>query len=165
MAITLPAAIRATVLVWICAVAAFSVQAQGRFTVSADGQLVTDSTSGLVWRRCAEGMKWNGSICAGKPLKYSFAGAKAAASAAAADGKGWRVPTKEELLSLVDLKAKKKPKIDLTTFPNTPSLSFWATRAGSDDNLNAWLINFANGKLFGNIGQAKFPLRLVRTGP
>jgi hypothetical protein len=165
MAITRPAAIRAALIVWTCAVAAFSAQAQGRFAVSADGQQVTDSTSGLVWRRCAEGMKWNGSICAGKPLKYTFAGAKAAAGAAAADGKAWRVPSKEELLSLVDGKGKKKPKIDVRAFPNTPSLSFWATRAGSDDNLNAWLINFANGRLFGNIGQAKFPLRLVRTGP
>ncbi len=164
MAITLPAAIRAALIVCTCAVAAFAAQAQGRFVVSADGQQVTDSTGGLVWRRCVEGMKWNGSICAGKPLKYNFAGAKAAAAAAAADGKAWRVPTKEELLSLVDAKVKKKPKIDLAAFPNTPSLQFWATRAGGDDNLNAWLINFANGRLLGNIGQAKFRLRLVRTG-
>jgi len=76
MAITRPAAIRAALIVWTCAVAAFSAQAQGRFAVSADGQQVTDSTSGLVWRRCAEGMKWNGSICAGKPLKYTFAGGR-----------------------------------------------------------------------------------------
>jgi hypothetical protein len=163
MAILRPAVIRASLLAWLCAVAACPVQAQGRFAVSADGQQVTDSTSGLVWRRCAEGMKWNDSVCAGKPLKYKFTDAKAAARAAAAGGKAWRVPTREELLSLVDAKAKKKPKIDVRAFPNTPSLSFWATRAGSDDNLNAWLINFANGRLAGNIGQAKFPLRLVRT--
>jgi hypothetical protein len=163
MAILRPAVIRASLLAWICAVAAGSVQAQGRFAVSADGQQVTDSTSGLIWRRCAEGMNWNGSACAGKPLKYKFTGAKAAARAAAAEGKAWRVPTREELLSLVDAKARKKPKIDVRAFPNTPSLSFWATRAGSDDDLNAWLINFANGRLFGNTGQAKFPLRLVRT--
>src|ERR1019366_9698286 len=109
--------------------------------------------------------KWTDTISPAKPPNYPSAGAKAAAGAAAADGKAWRVPSKEELLSLVDGKGKKKPKIDVRAFPNTPSLSFWATRAGSDDNLNAWLINFANGRLFGNIGQAKFPLRLVRTGP
>jgi hypothetical protein len=156
---------RATLLVGICAFAAFSAQAQGRFTVSADGQQVTDSSSGLVWRRCAEGMSWNGSTCAGKPLRYKFAGAKAAAGAAAAGGKAWRLPTRDELRSLVDAKAKKKPRIDATAFPNTPPLSFWATRDGSDDNLNAWLINFSNGRLYGNVGQAKFPLRLVRAGP
>jgi hypothetical protein len=165
MAIMRSAAIRSWLVGGSCALAAFSVQAQGRFTVSADGQQVTDSTSGLVWRRCAEGMKWNGSICAGKPLRVKFTDAKAAARAPAADGKAWRLPSREELRSLVDAKAKKKPKIDVAAFPNTPPLSFWAVREGSDDNLNAWLISFANGKLYGNVGQAKFPLRLVRSGP
>jgi len=165
MAIMRPAAVRAALIVWVCAVAPFSVSAQGRFAVSADGQQVTDASNGLIWRRCAEGMKWSGGRCAGKPLKYSFTAAKATAGAASGDGKSWRVPTREELRSLVNARAKKKPKIDVEAFPNTPSQSFWAMRAGSDDNLNAWLINFGNGKLYGNTGQAKFPLRLVRTGP
>ncbi len=107
-------------------------------------------------------MTWSGSACTGKPLKVTFAGAKAAARAA---GSGWRVPTKDELRALVDMSAKKKPRIDGTAFPNTPAMSFWAMRSGADDDLNAWLINFSNGKLYGNVGQAKFPLRLVRTGP
>jgi hypothetical protein len=165
MATTCPLAIRAPLLVWACAFAAFSVQAQARFAVSADGQQVTDSKNGLVWRRCAEGMQWNGSICSGKPLKVKFAGAKSAAGSAG-DGKTWRIPSKDELLTLIDVKAKKKPKIvDATAFPNTPSLPFWATREGTDDNLNAWLVNFANGKVQGNVGQSKFPLRLVRAAP
>lgn len=158
MAFTRAAAIRATLILAACTAAAFAAQAQTRFAVSADGRQVTESSSGLVWRRCAEGMTWSGSACTGKPLKVTFAGAKAAA------GKGWRVPTKEELLSLVDAQAKKKPRIDATAFPNTPSTPFWATRAGSDDDLNAWLVNFANGRVRGNIGQAKFPVRLVRAG-
>lgn len=169
MAMTCPAAIRATLFVGMCAVAALPAQAQaqahGRFAVSADGQQVTDSSNGLVWRRCAEGMTWNGRLCAGKPLRVKLAGAKAAARAAAADGKAWRLPTRDELRTLVDAKAKKKPRIDATAFPNTPALSFWATREGTDDNLNAWLINFSNGRTYANLGQAKFPIRLVRAGP
>jgi len=147
------------------ATAAISCHAQGRFTISADGLEVSDSASGLIWQRCAEGMRWNGTTCAGKPTRLTFAGAKKAASEAASAGaKAWRVPTKEELLSLVDVKARRKPRIDGEAFPRTPSLSFWAVRAGSNDNLNAWLVNFANGKVLGNIGQVKFPLRLVRAG-
>jgi hypothetical protein len=165
MAMTCPAALRASLFVGVCAVAAFSAQAQGRFAVSADGQQVTDSSSGLVWRRCAEGMAWNGKACAGKPLRVKLAGAKAAARTAAGDGKAWRLPTRDELRALVDVESKKKPRIDATAFPNTPSLSFWATRDGTDDNLNAWLINFSNGRTYANLGQAKFPIRLVRTGP
>ena len=36
-------------------------------------------------------------------------------------------------------------------------------RPGSDDDLSAWLVNFANGKVTGNAGQRRFYLRLVRT--
>ncbi len=158
---TMRAAIRPILLLWIGVFAALTAHAQGRFSVAADGQQVTDSTSGLVWRRCAEGMKWDGHGCAGKAVKYTFAAAKAAATAA---GKGWRLPTRDELHVLLDTKARKKPRIDAASFPNTPPVSFWATRDGSDDNLNAWTINFANGKLYGNTGQAKFAVRLVRSG-
>ena len=31
-------------------------QAQGRYTISSDGQEVTDTTTKLAWRRCAEGL-------------------------------------------------------------------------------------------------------------
>lgn len=161
MATMRPMAIRSILLLWIGAFAAFTAHAQGRYSVAADGQQVSDPSSGLVWRRCAEGMKWDGRLCAGKPARYTFAGAKAAAKSA---GNGWRLPTRDELRVLVDTKARKKPRIDGASFPDTPAVSFWATRDGSDDNLNAWTINFANGKLYGNTGQGKFPVRLVRSG-
>lgn len=140
------------------ALVATASQGQSRFTPSADGQEVTDATTKLVWRRCAEGLSWNGKTCAGKLVKVKYAGAK---SAAAAVGKGWRLPSREELVGLVDM-TKKKPRIDPLAFPGTPSSPFWATKQGSDDNLNAWLVSFANGKVRANLGVAKFPLRLVR---
>jgi hypothetical protein len=142
------------------ALAAASSQAQGRFTVSADGQEVTDSTTQLTWRRCAEGLAWNGKTCAGKLAKYKYGAAKTAASGV---GKGWRIPSRDELVGLVDMN-RKKPRIDPVAFPGTPSLPFWATKEGSTDDLNAWLVSFANGKVRGNLGEAKFPLRLVRAG-
>ncbi|MEO5845456.1 MAG: DUF1566 domain-containing protein [Caldimonas sp.] len=145
------------------ALAACASHAQGRFAVSADGQEVTDSTARLTWRRCAEGMSWDGKACSGKMVKYTYAGAKQKAAAVAKDGgKAWRIPAREELVSLVDMASKKRPRIDAQAFPQTPSAPFWASRTGSDDNLNAWLVSFANGKVRANLGQAKFPLRLVR---
>ena len=145
------------------AFAAFAGHAQGRFQVSADGQEVTDSTTRLTWRRCAEGLRWDGKACSGKLVKYTYALAKQKAAATAKDGgKAWRIPAREELVALVDMDQKKKPRIDKQAFPQTPSAPFWASRAGSDDNLNAWLVSFANGRVRANLGQAKFPLRLVR---
>jgi hypothetical protein len=142
------------------ALAAASSQAQGRFTTSADGQEVTDTSAKLTWRRCAEGLTWDGKTCKGKLAKFKYGDAKAAAKSV---GKGWRIPSREELVGLVDM-TKKKPRIDPLAFPATPSAPFWATKAGSDDNLNAWLVSFANGKVRANLGEAKFPLRLVRAG-
>jgi hypothetical protein len=144
--------------------AATASQGQGRFTVSSDGQEVTDSTTRLTWRRCAEGLHWDSKACSGKLMTFKYAEAReAAAGAAKGAAKAWRIPAKDELVALVDKAAKKKPRIDVLAFPQTPSLPFWAMRPGSDDDLNAWLVNFANGKVHGNAGQRKFPLRLVRT--
>jgi hypothetical protein len=139
--------------------------AQGRFAISEDGHEVTDSVSHLVWHRCVEGMHWEGKACSGKPATFSYAGAKKAATAIAQrEGKAWRIPAREELVALLDMTTKKKPRIDSKAFPQTPAKLFWATRAGTDDDLNAWLVNFANGKVRANNGQSKFPLRLVRAG-
>jgi hypothetical protein len=138
---------------------------QGRFTISADGQEVTDATAGLTWRRCSEGMRWDGKACTGKLLKYTYAGAKDKATRTATEaGKPWRLPAREELVTLVDMKQKKKPRIDKEAFPQTPSALFWASRPGSTDDLNAYLVNFSNGKVRPSIGQSKFPVRLVRVG-
>ena len=136
--------------------AAGAAQAQGRYAVSADGQEVTDTTTRLVWRRCAEGMRLDGKACVGKATRYTYAGARKAGSG------GWRVPTRAELVALVDFGRKKKPRIDTDAFPGTPSAPFWASKPGSDDNLNAWLVSFSNGQVRANLGQSKFPLRLVR---
>jgi hypothetical protein len=145
------------------AVAASASHGQSRFTISADGQEVTDPTARLTWRRCSEGLRWNGKACGGKVLKYSYAGAREKASRTASDeGKAWRIPTREELVSLVDMTRKKKPRIDTQAFPQTPGALYWASRPGSTDDLNVWLVSFSNGKVRPSIGQSKFPLRLVR---
>jgi hypothetical protein len=146
------------------ALVASASQAQGRYTISGDGQEVTDTTTKLAWRRCAEGLRWDGKECSGKVKTFKYSEAKdAAAAASKSDTKAWRIPTKDELVALVDKTATKKPRIDIKAFPQTPAKPFWAMRPGSDDDLNAWLVNFANGKVTGNAGQRRFHLRLVRT--
>lgn len=139
-----------------------TVLAQGRYTVSADGQEVQDTQAKLTWRRCAEGMRWDGKACTGKASKFSYGAAQQHASAqASASAQAWRLPTKAELLSLVD-KSKKKPLIDTSAFPGTPNAMFWATRPEANDNLNAWIVNFGNGRVYGNTGSKAPHVRLVR---
>jgi hypothetical protein len=132
--------------------------AEGRFLVSADAQEVTDTQSKLVWQRCALGQKWDGKTCAGKATKVTLADAKAKAGAMTP---AWRVPTKDELKGLVDPSAK-KPAIDKIAFPGTPAALFWAIKPEATDNLGAWVVDFRNGKVFGNTYKAKYLVRLVR---
>jgi hypothetical protein len=138
-------------------------QAQARFAVSADGQEVVDGQTKLTWRRCAEGMNWNGKTCAGKASKFTLTAAKKQAAIAATNGgPAWHLPTRDELVSLVE-KGKTKPMIDAQAFPATPKAMFWATRPGYEDNLNAWLVHFGNGRVYGNPGSKAPLVRLVRT--
>ncbi len=136
-----------------------AAHAEGRYTVSADGQEVTDTQTKLVWQRCAVGMKWDGKTCAGKATKMSLAQAKKAQDAS---NPAWHAPSKEELSSLVN-KSQKKPRIDHAAFPATPSGVFWAMRPEANDNLNAWLVDFRSGRVFGNVRKASYFVRLVRT--
>ena len=136
--------------------------AQDRYAISADGQEVQDTQAKLTWRRCAEGMNWDGKTCTGKASKFRFSAAqKHAAEMAGKSTQAWRLPTKAELLSLVD-KSKKKPLIDTRAFPGTPTAMFWATRPEANDNLNAWIVNFGNGRVYGNTGSKAPYVRLVR---
>ena len=145
--------------------AAGNAAALERFTVSADGQEVTDAQTSLVWRRCAEGMKWDGKTCMGKAMTLKLSAAKERTAATAkSEDKSWRIPSKDELKGIV-VKSKKNPAIDVFLFPNTPAALFWALRPGFKDNLNAWVVDFNKGKVYGNTRQGKFHVRLVRASP
>ena len=135
-----------------------AAQAEGRFVVSADGQEVTDTQAKLVWQRCAVGQKWDGTTCAGKATKITLDKAK---EMGAAMSPALRLPTKEELVSIVD-KSQKKPAIDKVAFPGTPAAIFWSTRPDASNALDAWLVDFKNGRVFGNTHKAKYMVRLVR---
>ena len=74
-------------------------------------------------------MRWDGKACSGKTAKFSYAAAKKAAGAAERSN-GWRIPTRDELVALVDMSTKKKPHIDPQAFPKTPAAPFWAIPPG-----------------------------------
>ena len=104
--------------------------AQQRYSASADGQEVTDNKTGLVWRRCAEGMSWKVRTCTGQAVFSNQADAAARAKAAAiSDGQAWRLPTMKELSSIVAVREAEEGKavIDALAFPATPLARFWTS--------------------------------------
>jgi Protein of unknown function (DUF1566) len=146
-----------------CTVAAASpaALAAGPYTVSADGKEVTDAGTGLVWRRCAEGMTASARGCAGKALEFDHATALQHAHAQAmASGTAWRVPTPAELRGIADEK-RFKLAIDTQAFPGTPPEHFWTSERTSAEYATA--VHFYNGFHYDRYHKTAHHVRLVRS--
>jgi hypothetical protein len=87
-----------------------------------EGDRAEDRKTGLIWKRCAVGMDWDAAkkTCAGQPKSLNQQTAKEAAAVA---GQGWRVPTGEELETLL-VSTCDGPKINTVAFPSTESSDF-----------------------------------------
>lgn len=123
--------------------ASATAQAQARYTYSTAGDEVTDTQTGLTWRRCSEGQVWSGSTCTGAAATYTHEQALARATAQAGTS-GWRLPNVKELASIAD-KARTAPAIDTTAFPATPSHWYWSSTPYAGGASNAWLVSFYDG--------------------
>lgn len=138
-----------------------------RFTVGADS--VTDLATGLVWKRCAEGL--GGSGCAtGTALSGTWAEALArvatvnAAPATLGAGSGdWRLPNRNELASLVERKCV-APAINASVFPGTPAQSFWSSSPYALSAGFTWFVDFNAGDVGPAPKTGVKNIRLVRAG-
>ncbi len=142
----------------LCAGAAL---AQERFAVSADGQEVTDSRTGLIWKRCAEGMVFKGKTCTGQASVFSHTEASARAKAA---GGQWRLPVLKELSSIVAPREAEEGKaaINPAAFPGTPTLRFWTASSTGPGYFT--YVAFADGSAGENPRSSPGAVRLVRGG-
>lgn len=141
-------------------------QSQARYVISADGNEVTDSTTGLIWRRCPEGMKITTNGCSGVATAYSSDQAQSwAKNEAFTSGKPWRLPTLKELSSIVDSN-RCNPAIDTDAFPGTPGSPFWSAPPAPGESSYAWGVNFDYGYVdYGSEhNSAGYRVRLVRSG-
>lgn len=127
--------------------------------------IVTDTRTGLMWKKCSEGQSWNGSSCAGSWGAFSWS---AALSLGVKDRTGnymdWRLPNIKELRSLVE-ECRVDPAINNALFPNSPSAYFWTSSPHVIYNSdNAWYVNFYDGFPAFENRVFKFSVRLVRGG-
>jgi Protein of unknown function (DUF1566) len=134
------------------------------FTVSADGQEVTDTKTGLIWRRCAEGMTASGSTCSGTASTFTHDTALTRASTqATANSVAWRLPNVKELSSIAD-KSRSNPAIDTVAFPATPANLFWSSSPYVGDASSAWSVDFYLGGVYDVNRNSTYYVRLVRAG-
>lgn len=83
----------------------------GRYRDNGNGT-VTDSKTNLTWMRCSLGQQWTGSACASVAMEMNWNDAlKTAMSFSYAGHSDWRVPTLDELDTLVQCSAGRKPSV------------------------------------------------------
>lgn len=159
----------------------------GRFRDNGDGT-VTDTKTNLVWMRCSLGQQWIGTTCKSVAVEVNWNDALSAAmSHSFAGHSDWRVPTIDELETLVQCPVGRKPlarpgghfvrdtdgachgrqfnnpKINIDAFPSTPASSFWSSSPSVYGSGTAWFVNFDSGGI--DVGKGVGPLvRLVRAG-
>ena len=77
----------------------------------------------------------------------------------------WRMPTTDELLSIVDYGvASSGPTVDANWFPNTQSNVFWASSPYVASPVLAWYVSLLNGYVDFGSRTVSYYVRLVRAG-
>jgi hypothetical protein len=134
------------------------------FTISADGLEVTDMKTGLIWRRCAEGMVYSGGTCTGTASTFTYEAAlQRAVTVTSLTATTWRLPNVKELGSIAD-KTLSNPAIDAAAFSATLASPFWSSSPFVGYPANAWVVGFNDGSVgYGNRANSYY-VRLVRAG-
>ena len=125
-------------------------------------EVVIDKMTGLMWKRCSEGQRWEQNACKGKANTFTFEIAQKIASRDAGYS-DWRIPTISELDTIVEL-ACYQPAINKKTFPNTPNEWFWSSSPLAYLSGYAWPMHFEFGIDYTSLQTGEYRVRLVRAG-
>ncbi len=106
----------------------------------------------------------NGSTCGTPGACNTDAYVKAVNTAGWCGYKDWRIPSKAELLSIVDY-SQLNIMIDTSYFPDIVSDWFWSSSPYANDVNSAWVVNFnTNGNDYSTYKNHDYAVRLVRGG-
>jgi hypothetical protein len=124
------------------------------------GDTVYDRSTDLTWTRCSYGQRWTeDGGCSGSVKLLDWHSAMGLLLKGDAD---WRLPDRDELQSIVARNCR-KPAINDTVFPGTPSIQYWTSTASGPSY--AWVVFFRTGMPTWNFLKATpFAVRMVRTG-
>ena len=125
--------------------------------------IVVDLERQIEWLRCSVGQRWNGSECSGNIVNLSLDMVPKALEIANEQlGRGWRLPSKAELKSIV-CKECPSPKIDKEIFPNTDNAPYWTGDQSIFNSKFYVSVNFHTGFSFNRFSPIKeLAVRLVR---
>lgn len=127
---------------------------------------IFDTKTGLTWSRCPLGMNWDKGHCRDVPDRMNWNEADSTIIGLNHKGgyagfRDWRLPTLEELSSLVESKCY-EPAINTVIFPNTPNIGFWSSTPDKQHRHGAWLVYFLNGSRYMGNRDYEWAIRMVR---
>jgi hypothetical protein len=132
------------------------------FTDNGDGT-VTDTGTNLRWQKCSGGLIAD-ATCSGTAATYTWQNALIYCSSLTLAGRSWRVPSVEELKSIID-EGRSNPSIDTTYFPGTVSNGYWTSTTHTPNAIWAWMIYFWAGRVTISSKTDVIYVRCVSTGP
>jgi uncharacterized protein DUF1566 len=109
--------------------------------------IVTDKVTGLRWQKAIGTTK-------------SYVDAEAACSALDLGGKGWRLPTRIELVSLLTFGRGIIPAINQSVFPSTPATKQWT--ASTRESGGRYVVDFDTGAVGTAVGSELYHHRCVK---
>lgn len=146
---------------------------------------VTDTKTSLMWKKCSEGQ--SGNNCSGKAKEYTWYDAmKQFNKVSFAEYNDWRIPTKEELRTLVycsngtpqseawvyscsskddrNRNNYQKPTLRKDIFLNTDrAMVIWSSSPHADSRYHAWNVSFYYGNEDMGLKNNSLYVRLVRS--
>lgn len=153
----------------------------GRYLDNQD-DTVTDYSTGLMWKKFSEGQR---SITCGKGMVRQYTWDYAVnrfKQTSFAGYNDWRLPTVEELRSLIDCEHKRattfidngyrefsmekqcdKLTINSAVFPNTSPTRYWTSTTFYNKEAYAWCLHFDSGQDEENLKYYNASVRLVRS--
>jgi len=131
---------------------------------------VTDTKTGLMWAQCSEGQSTTSTACDTGSVTNSYTWQQALQQAETLNNSGgfasytdWRLPNRNELLSLVEYQCY-TPAINENLFPNTPSTDgYWSSSPGTFSTF-AWYVSGRDGLATVDLKSASSSVRFVRGG-
>lgn len=105
-----------------------------------------------------DNLEWSATLLDGKTVDF-----QAALAAAEALGEGWRLPTRFELESLLDL-SRHDPAIDTEKFPDTKSAWYWTGTECAWNDTAVWVLGFHLGSVSYYLRYGDACVRAVRAG-
>jgi hypothetical protein len=112
---------------------------------------VTDNNTGVMWQKEDDGNYYNWYQASGiYDSTYNPSLQNVCGSLNLGGHSDWRLPTKKELMTIVDYSIPYPgPTINTTYFPNTKSSHYWSSTTYAYNPSSAWSVYFSYGYVYG----------------